>query len=69
VGEKVTAVADVAVAATVIGTAGEVLATKLVSPEYWAVTELDPVARAVVTKEAMPPEIVAVPSEVEPLKN
>ena len=37
---KVTVVVDVAVAATVTVTAGEVLASKLVSPEYCAVIDV-----------------------------
>ena len=64
-----TVVVDVGVAATVIETAGEVLAMKLASPEYWPVIELSPVASSVVVSVATPPEIVAVPSEVVPLKN
>ena len=62
-------VVDVAVAATVTVTAGEVLVSKLESPEYLAVTMLAPAGRAVVVKLAAPLEIVAVPSKVAPLKN
>ena len=42
---------------------------KLASPEYWPVIELSPAGIAAVVKVATPPEIVAVPSEVVPLKN
>jgi hypothetical protein len=54
---------------TVTVVTGEVLDVNVLSPEYWAVIELAPVARAVGGSEATPPAIVAVPSEVVPLKN
>ena len=61
---------DVAVAATVTVTAGEVLATKLVSPEYSAVIELSPVGRAVVDQRRdTAGDVAGLPSEVVPLKN
>jgi hypothetical protein len=68
-GEKVRVVVDVAVAATVTVTSGDVLVPKLVSPEYCAVTVLAPAGRAVVVKLATPAAIVPVPSDVVPLKN
>ena len=49
-------------------TAGEVLAPKLVSPEYTAVIELLlETGRVVVGRVAAPPERVSVPSKVVPL--
>ena len=68
-GEKVTVVVDVAVAATVTVTAGEVLTAKSASPEYLAVTVLAPPGGRVVTRVATPAVMVAVPSGVVPLKN
>jgi hypothetical protein len=69
-GEKLTVVLEVASAATVTVTAGEVLVEKLASPAYFAVIELAPVVRADVASVAMP--LVSVwgePSAVVPLKN
>jgi hypothetical protein len=68
-GEKVTLVDDVAVAATVTGTADATLPEKLESPVYWAVIELPPVARPEVTKLATPPETGAVPSSMPLFRN
>jgi hypothetical protein len=67
-GEAVTVVVVLAWL-TVAGVAAEVLAPKVVSPEYCAVIESEPVGNAVVVIVADPLLRVAVPSEVVPLKN
>ncbi len=60
---------EVATAATVTVTAGDVLDVKLVSPEYTAVIELAPTVSELVSSVATPPLKVPVPSEVVPSKN
>ena len=45
-------------------TAVDVLLLKLASPLYWAVIELAAIGRALVVSVAVPPESVAVPTEL-----
>jgi hypothetical protein len=67
-GENVSVVVVIAFPTVTVVT-GEVLDVNVESPEYWAVIELAPIARAVGGSEATPSVSVAVPSEVVPLKN
>jgi hypothetical protein len=67
-GEAVSEVVVLACCAVTV-IAVEVLGEKLELPWYIAVTLLKPKGRAVVTMDPTPPERVAVPSKVVPLKN